>query len=63
MPRAQAIYGDVNPLLEFIVAGGPATTVKAGPELLTVDVGNPRPPLLPLDDEGRAALKKLLTDA
>jgi 4-hydroxy-tetrahydrodipicolinate synthase len=45
------------------VAGGPATTIKAGLELLSVGVGDPRPPLLPLDDEGRAALKKLLTDA
>ena len=45
------------------MAGGLATTVKAGLELLGVGVGNPRRPLLPLDDEGRAALTKLLTDA
>ena len=60
---AQAIYVELKPLLEFIVAGGLATTVKAGLELLGVGVGNPRRPLLPLDDEGRAALTKLLTDA
>jgi 4-hydroxy-tetrahydrodipicolinate synthase len=60
---AQAIYAELRPLLEFIVAGGLATTVKAGLELLGVGVGNPRRPLLPLDDEGRAALNKLLTDA
>jgi 4-hydroxy-tetrahydrodipicolinate synthase len=63
IPRAQAIYADLKPLLEFIVAGGLATTVKAGLELLGVGVEDPRRPLLPLDDEGRAALKKLLTDA
>jgi 4-hydroxy-tetrahydrodipicolinate synthase len=60
---AQAIYVELKPLLEFIVAGDLATTVKAGLELLGVGVGNPRRPLLPLDDEGRAALNKLLTDA
>ena len=63
LPRALAIYDELKPLLEFIVAGGLATTVKAGLELLGVGVGDPRRPLLPLDDEGRAALKKLLTDA
>jgi 4-hydroxy-tetrahydrodipicolinate synthase len=63
LPTAQSIYADLKPLLEFIVAGGLATTVKAGLELLGVGVGDPRRPLLPLDDEGRAALKKLLTDA
>ena len=59
---AQAIYAEIRPLLEFIVAGGLATTVKAGLELLGVGVGDPRRPLLPLDDQGRAALNKLLTD-
>ena len=63
LPRAQAIYAELKPLLEFIVAGGLPTTVKAGLELLGVGVGDPRRPLLPLDDEGRAALKELLTDA
>jgi 4-hydroxy-tetrahydrodipicolinate synthase len=45
------------------VAGDLATTVKAGLELLGVGVGDPRLRLLPVDDEGRAALTKLLTDA
>ena len=62
LPRAQAIYAEVKSQREFSVAGGPATTGKAGPELLGIGVGDPRRPLLPLDDEGRAALKKLLTD-
>lgn len=58
--KAQKIYDDLKPLLEFIVAGGLATTVKAGLEILGFPVGDPRPPLLPLDDEGRAELKRLL---
>ena len=61
--RAQTNYAELKPLLEFIVAGGLVTTVKAGLELLGVGVGDPRPPLLPLEDEGRAALKTLLIDA
>ncbi|MEZ0365764.1 dihydrodipicolinate synthase family protein [Mycobacterium sp. pUA109] len=59
--RAQALYDDLKPLLEFIVAGGLATTVKAGLELLGVPAGDPRPPLLPLDEAGRGQLKELLT--
>jgi 4-hydroxy-tetrahydrodipicolinate synthase len=34
--------------------------VKAGLDLLGAGVGDPRRPLLPLDDEGRAALEELL---
>jgi 4-hydroxy-tetrahydrodipicolinate synthase len=45
------------------MASGLATTMKAGLERLGIDVGDPRRPLLPLDDEGRAALKELLSDA
>lgn len=63
LQKAQAIYTELKPLLEFIVAGGLATTVKAGLELLAVGVGDPRRPLLPLDDEGRAALQGLLSEA
>jgi 4-hydroxy-tetrahydrodipicolinate synthase len=63
LDTAQALYDDLKPLLEFLVAGGLATTVKAGLELLGVPVGDPRPPLLPLDEAGRVALKGLLADA
>lgn len=58
--KAQKIYDELKPLLEFIVAGGLATTVKAGLDLLGVGVGDPRRPLLPLDDEGRTRLRELL---
>jgi 4-hydroxy-tetrahydrodipicolinate synthase len=63
LPRAQAIYAELKPLLEFVMAGGLATTAEAGLGLLGLGVGNPSRPLPPLDDEGRAALKKLLTEA
>jgi 4-hydroxy-tetrahydrodipicolinate synthase len=61
--QAQQIYDDLAPLLRFIVAGGLPTTVKAGLRMLGTDVGDPRAPLLPLDDEGRTELKILLTEA
>src|SRR6185437_9502844 len=61
LEKAQAIYDDLKPLLEFIVAGGLATTVKAGLDLLGFPVGDPRAPLLPLDDQGRAELQGMLT--
>ena len=62
LPRAQTLYIELKPLLEFIVAGGLAITVKAGLGLLGVGAEDPRRPLLPLDDDGRAALQKLPTD-
>jgi 4-hydroxy-tetrahydrodipicolinate synthase len=52
LPTAHAVYAELKPLLEF---GGLATTVKAGLELLGVGVGDPRRPLLRLDEEGRVA--------
>jgi len=63
LDKAQKIYDELKPLLEFIVAGGLATTVKAGLELLGAGVGDPRRPLLPLDDAGRARLRELLAEA
>lgn len=60
LDKAQRIYDDLKPLLQFIVAGGLATTVKAGLELLDFPVGDPRAPLLPLEEQGRAELRGLL---
>jgi 4-hydroxy-tetrahydrodipicolinate synthase len=57
---AKAIYEDLSPLLRFIVAGGLPTTVKAGLNLLGTDVGDPRPPLLPLDEAGLDEMRSLL---
>jgi 4-hydroxy-tetrahydrodipicolinate synthase len=59
---AKAIYDDLSQLLHFIVAGGLPTTVKAGLNLLGTKVGNPRPPLLPLDEPGLDELRSLLVD-
>jgi 4-hydroxy-tetrahydrodipicolinate synthase len=59
---AKAIYDDLSPLLRFIVAGGLPTTVKAGLNLLGTHVGDPRPPLLPLDEAGLSEICALLID-
>lgn len=59
---AKAIYEDLSPLLRFIVAGGLPTTVKAGLSLLGTQVGDPRPPLLPLDEGGLDEMRSLLID-
>lgn len=61
--KAQILYDGLKPLLQFIVAGGLATTVKAGLDLLGFPAGDPRPPLLPLDEQGRAQLQELLAGA
>lgn len=58
--KAATIYTELKPLLEFIVAGGLPTTIKAGLDLLGVGLGDPRLPLLPLDEDGRAELSALL---
>jgi 4-hydroxy-tetrahydrodipicolinate synthase len=59
---AKAIYDDLSPLLRFIVAGGLPTTVKAGLDILGTKVGDPRPPLLPLEKAGLDELRSLLVD-
>ncbi|OBI76382.1 dihydrodipicolinate synthase family protein [Mycobacterium asiaticum] len=63
LEKAQLRYDDLKPLLQFIVAGGLPTTVKAGLELLGVPAGDPRAPLLPLDESGRSELRELLKGA
>lgn len=58
--KAEAIYTELKPFLEFIVAGGLPTTIKGGLELLGQGVGVPRLPLLPLEGDGREELRRLL---
>ena len=60
LDKAQALYDDLKPLLQFIVAGGLPTTVKAGLDLIGFPIGDPRAPQLPLDEQGRAELRELL---
>ncbi|MGV9264879.1 dihydrodipicolinate synthase family protein [Kitasatospora sp. NPDC003701] len=55
----QAFYRQL-PVLQFILRGGLPTTVKAGLALRGLDVGEPRHPLLPLDDERTRRLAELL---
>ena len=59
---AKAIYEDLEPLLRFIVAVGLPATVKAGLNLLGTHVGDPRLPLLPLDEAGLDEMRSLLID-
>jgi 4-hydroxy-tetrahydrodipicolinate synthase len=61
LENAQILYDNLKPLLEFIVEGGLATTVKAGLDLLGFPIGDPRAPLLPLDEQSRAELLVLLS--
>ncbi|WP_046301947.1 dihydrodipicolinate synthase family protein [Mycobacterium sp. UM_Kg27] len=61
LDKSQACYDNLKPLLEFIVAGGLPTTIKAGLEMLGVPAGEPRRPLLPLDEAGRSELRGLLS--
>ncbi|MFV0495021.1 dihydrodipicolinate synthase family protein [Mycobacterium sp.] len=60
LDTARSRYDDLKPLLEFIVAGGLPTTVKAGLDLLGFPAGDPRAPQLPLDAPGRARLQAIL---
>jgi 4-hydroxy-tetrahydrodipicolinate synthase len=62
LDAAKVIYDDLSPLLRFIVAGGLPTTVKAGLNLLGVHVGDPRPPLLPLEQDRLDEMRALLVD-
>jgi 4-hydroxy-tetrahydrodipicolinate synthase len=63
LPRAQAIYAELKRMLEFAVGAGRSPRRRPAWGLLGVGVGELSRPLPPLDDEGRAALKKLLTYA
>lgn len=60
LERGRAAFFRQLPLLEFILAGGLPTTIKAGLKLLGLDVGHPRKPLEPLSEEGIATLRQIL---
>lgn len=59
--EARALFYAMLPVLQFIVAGGLPTTVKAGLGLLGVDVGAPRLPLQPLPQAQREKLAEYLS--
>ncbi|MDC9725759.1 MAG: dihydrodipicolinate synthase family protein [Gammaproteobacteria bacterium] len=58
---AKLLFEQQLPLLEFIVAGGLASTVKAGLEIKGLSVGLARRPLKPLTSDRKQALKKIMT--
>ncbi|MED7952015.1 dihydrodipicolinate synthase family protein [Streptomyces sp. BE20] len=60
LDTARKVFYRQLPVLEFILRGGLPTTVKAGLALRGLDVGTPRRPLLPLDEERTGRLAELL---
>lgn len=53
----------LEPLLVAVSRGGLPRTVKAGLRSLGIQVGDPRPPLLPLDDDTCRAIAELIAAA
>jgi 4-hydroxy-tetrahydrodipicolinate synthase len=60
LDEAQRLFEQQLPLLEFIVAGGLASTVKAGLEINGLSVGHARRPLKPLMDDRIQILKGMM---
>ncbi|KVA00341.1 dihydrodipicolinate synthase family protein [Burkholderia ubonensis] len=60
LARAREVFHAQLPLLQFIVRGGLPVTVKAGLRLRGFDAGEPRRPLLPLDEDRTRELERLL---
>jgi 4-hydroxy-tetrahydrodipicolinate synthase len=58
--RADALYEELAPFLQFIVAQGLPAAIKSGLELLGMPMGAPRLPLLPLDRDDEAVLASML---
>ncbi|MEV7775048.1 dihydrodipicolinate synthase family protein [Kitasatospora sp. NPDC086791] len=63
LDAARAVFYRQLPVLQFLLGGGLPTTVKAGLTLRGLDVGEPRHPLLPLDEARTKRLAGLLTEA
>ena len=58
--KATALFKKQLPLLEFIVQGGLASTVKAGLNIKGMEAGLARRPLKPLTDDKQQQLKEIL---
>lgn len=58
--KARALFYQQYEFLEFIVSSGLATAVKAGLALQGIEVGSPRKPLLPLNEQAQKRLKEML---
>jgi len=60
LDKAKVLFEKQLPLLEFIVNGGLAATVKAGLEIRGFDMGVARRPLKPLTNDRKALLEAIL---
>ncbi|QBS46531.1 dihydrodipicolinate synthase family protein [Nocardia sp. CS682] len=60
---ATKLFGQLEPLLTALTRDGLPRTVKAGLRSLGIDVGDPRPPLLPVDDDTRRTIAELIAAA
>jgi len=58
--KAKALFEHQLPLLEFIVNGGLASTVKAGLEMSGLEAGTARRPLKPLSNDKKEQLDSIL---
>ena len=58
--KAKKLFEQQLPLLEFIVNGGLASTVKAGLEMKGIQAGTARRPLKPLTSEKKQILENIL---
>lgn len=59
--KAKALFYQQYEFLEFIVSSGLAAAVKSGLTLQGHDIGEPRKPLLPLNETAQKQLKTMLT--
>lgn len=62
LPAARKLFYRQLPMLDFILKGGLPATIKAGLGLTGLDVGEPRLPVFPIDDQARKQLINLLAD-
>jgi dihydrodipicolinate synthase/N-acetylneuraminate lyase len=63
LAETQKVWKRLWPILNFLLLNGYVAMAKAGAELRGMPVGAPRQPLLPADDQARAALKRVLDAA
>lgn len=60
--KAQELFYQQYEVLEFIVSSGLAAAVKSGLELQGNDFGDPRKPLMPLNEPAKQRLKAMLSE-